>query len=292
MTHFRSLKCGIVLLLVASALTGTCEVDSEGKLKADTTIPNTKLLSIAEIQEYRNARYESFLKSVSDTELSQENQELIATALSKSYSGIPLCSFSFTLDARGNLASPSEEEAVWIVSKSGGTIREDSKAQRHYRDAPFSYVPNKPFDLAQGVVVAKSRSTVKFRFPFTPRLVAPNLDSDAVRVLRKLEWIAELTVDTESKAPLSLLLTIEDDNERAHSPLVTFDVARVEFLYDYNASCEYYEVFSKLRHFEGTSIFSGDFLDKTIKTFKNVTCEQPVSYLLPEVKELEFLERY
>ena len=292
MTHFRSLKCSIVVLLVASALTGTCEVNSEGELKAESTIPNTKLLSIAEIQEYRNARYKSFLKSVSDTELSHENQELIATALSKSYSGIPICSFSFTLDARGNFASLSEEEAVWIVSKSGGTIREDSQAERHYRDAPFSYVPNKPFDLANGVVVAESRSTVKFRFPFTPRLVAPNLDSDAVRVLRKLEWIAELTVDTKNKAPLSLLLTIDDDNERAHSPLVTFDVVRVEFLYDYNASCEYYEVFSKLRHFEGTSIFSGDFLDKTIKTFKNVSCEQPVSYLLPEVKELEFLERY
>lgn len=292
MDQIKSIKHCIVCLLAVLVLNGNCEVTFEVETPVDSSLSSSTVFTVAEIQKYRDDRYHIFQESLSEASLSKAHRDLIARALSKTYSGVPLCSFSFTLDAQGNEASPSEEEAVWFVSGSGGTERENKEGQRHYRDAPISFIPNNPFDLAQGKLVSESKSSVKYRFPLTPRLIAPNLDSDAVRVLRKVDWVAELTVDTKQKAPISLLLTLANDDGRAHAPLVNIDVARVEFLYQYNDSCQYYEVFSKLRHFQGSSLFSGDFLDKTIKTFTNVQCEQPVAFLLPEKKELEFIERY
>lgn len=286
------IKGCFVCLLVVLVFNGNCEVTSAVVPPQDSSSTSGTIFTVAEIQEYREDRYHIFQESLSDASLTKEHRDLIASALSKTYSGVPLCSFTFALNAQGNEASPSEEEAVWIVSESGGTERMNNEDRRHYRDAPISFVPNNPFDLARGTVVGESKSSVKYRFPLTPRLIAPNLDSDAVRVLRKLDWVAELTVDTKQEAPISLLLTLASDDGRAHAPLVNVDVARVEFLYQYNDSCQYYEVFSKLRHFQGSSLFTGDFLDKTIKTFTNVQCKQPVAFLLPEKKELEFIERY
>ena len=292
MIRMKSIKSCFVCLLLALVITGNCEGASDRVSTIDSSSSSITTFSLAEIQKYRDDRYHNFQESLSEAQLSKQHQDLIARALSKTYSGIPLCSFSFTLDARGDKAFPNEDEAVWTVSASGGTERENNDDRRHYRDAPISYVPNNPFDLAQGTVVAENQSSVKFRFPMTPRLKAPNLHSDAVRVLRKVDWVAELTVDIKQKAPISLLLTLASDDGRAQAPLVNVDVARVEFLYKYNDSCQFYEVFSKLRLFKGSSLFSGDFLDKTIKTFTNVRCEQPVVFLLPEKKELEFIERY
>ncbi|MYD45666.1 MAG: hypothetical protein F4W92_04880 [Gammaproteobacteria bacterium] len=292
MVQLDPIKSCFIWVLAALVLNGNCEVTSDSVSPLDASLHSTSIFNVTEIQQYRDDRYHAFQESLSKGKLSKEHQDLIARALSKAYSGIPLCSFKFTLDAQGNKAFPSEDEAVWIVTKLGGTESESSEDRRHYRDAPISYVPNNPFDLAQGTVVSESKSSVKFRFPMTPRLIAPNLDSDAVRVLRKVDWVAELTIDTKQKAPISLLLTLASDDGRAHAPLVSIDVARVEFLYQYNESCQFYEVFSKLRHFKGSSLFSGDFLDKTIKTFTNVQCEQPIAFLLPAKKELEFIERY
>jgi len=292
MVQMDSIKLCFACLLISLVLNGNCEVSSHAVSTLDSSTSGTTTLTIDEIQQYRDDRYHTFQESLSEAQLSRAHRDLIAHALSKTYSGVPLCSFSFSLDARGDKALPSEEEAVWIVPESGGTEREGNEDRRHYRDSPISYVPDNPFDLAQGTVVAESKSSVKFRFPLTPRLIAPNLHSDAVRVLRRVDWVAELTVDPEEQAPISLLLTLASDDGRAQAPLVNIDAARVEFLYQYNDSCQFYEVFSKMRLFKGSSLFSGDFLDKTIKTFKNVECEQPVAFLLPDKKELEFIERY
>ncbi len=292
MVQMDSIKHCFTCLLVGLVLNGNCEVSKDPVSTLDSSISSTTTFTVAEIQQYRDDRYHMFQESLSEAQLSEEHRDLIASALSKTYTGIPLCSFTFALDARGDKALPSEEEAVWIVTESGVTEQAGNEDQRHYRDSPISYVPNNPFDLAQGSVVSESKSLVKFRFPLTPRLIAPNLHSDAVRVLRKVDWVADLTVDPEQQAPISLLLTLASDDGRAQAPLVNIDVARVEFLYKYNDSCQFYEVFSKMRLFKGSSLFSGDFLDKTIKTFTNVECEQPVAFLLPEKKELEFIERY
>lgn len=292
MVQLDASKYCLACLLVGLVLNANSEVSSDAESTLDSSMSGTTTFTVAEIQQYRDDRYHIFREHLSESQFSKEHQDLIASALSKTYSGVPLCSFMFLLDARGNKAFPSEEEAVWIVSESGVMKREGNEDRRHYRDTPISYVPNNPFELAKGTVVSESKSSVKFRFPLTPRLVAPNLDSDAVSVLRKVDWVAELTVDTEQKAPNILLLTLASDDGRAQAPLVNIDVARVEFLYQYNDSCQYYEVFSKVRHFQGSSLFSGDFVDKTIKTFTSVECEQPVVFLLPEKEELEFIERY
>lgn len=292
MSHIRLIQGCFFSFLVAIVLQSNGEVTSAWEPTIESKLPNKPVFTLDDIRKFRDHRYIRFMESLSETQLSEENQELIALSLSQAYSGVPVCSFDFALDSAGSEAFPSEEKARWRVLKSGGIERENKLARRHLRDAPFSFVPNNPFDLVHGKVVVERKSSVKFRFPLIPQFIAPNLDSDAVRVLRKLDWIAELTVDIKNKAPRRLLLTLDSEDSRAHSPLVSFDVARVEYLYQYNESCQYYEVYSKLRHFEGTSLFSGDFLDKTIKTFTNVRCDIPITYLLPEVKELEFIERF
>ncbi len=194
--HFPLIKGCLISLLVLCVLSSNSGVSKDRESSVESQPANKTIFSTEDIQEFRESRYITFIDRLSDTQFSKENRELIAEALSKAYSGIPVCSFDFALDSKGNEAIPSEEEASWIVLKSGGAEHEHSQARRHFRDTPISFIPNNPFNMEHGTVVTERKSSVTFRFPFVPRLTAPNLDSDALRVLLKLDWIADLTVDT------------------------------------------------------------------------------------------------
>ena len=283
---------GLISLLVLFVPNGNCEEFSDWESPKESKLPSKPIFTEADIQKLREDRYNSFLKKLQSSNLSEDNQEQVAHALSKAYSGVPICTFSFTLDSEGTDASSSEEKATWKVLKSGGTEHESNRKWREYSDSPVSYIPENPFDLSSGEVVAENRSQMMVRFHYKPESKISKFDDEEASVVLQYDWYAELTVDIRKAAPTKLSLSLDTEARRAQAPLLNIHTAKFELSYKFNESCNYYQISSKVFHIEGSSLFSGKYLLKTVRSFEDVSCKQPVEYLLPNKNELNFLELF
>ena len=104
--EFPQINGCLISLLVFFVLSSNSEVSTEWESPVESQTASKTLYSTKDVQEFRENRYITFMDRLSNTQFSKENQELIAEALSKAYSGIPLCSFDFALDSEGNEAVP------------------------------------------------------------------------------------------------------------------------------------------------------------------------------------------
>ena len=242
------------------------------------------------ISSFRDERRKQIIEGLSSSTLSSEHQELLASAMSKMYLGVPISSYTHSEREESSDEEPSESSFEYFVSEDGRIRHESERATINLNltsTNPFLYLPPLPFDASTGRVLEESDAETVFVFDFA--MPIDDEDDDEFAGLRdKMNWVAKVTVGKHDQSPKSLVLMLEKPvRKRFLFKLKTFSM---EFVYTKAESCNGFAVNRMTMQLDASAIVVGKLYTFAESTFTDIECEQPLRYLLPEQAETNFFQ--
>lgn len=257
---------------------------------SDAEEPNfTRLDTMEAIRGHRDDRYKKIAEGLASSSLSDEHQELLATAMSKMYLGVPVSSFTQSEREESSDEEPSESKSSWSVTDDGQIKHAtESIVWGLNTPSPFVYLPPLPFNAATGRVLHESDDEAIFIFDFDMNMMAEAADDDPYGVAEKLKWVAELAVGKRDQSPTSLVMKLEKPlRKRFLFKLTKF---QMELHYSYVESCSGHALNRMTMEVDGSAIIVGRMYQLIELAFTNIECAKPLRYLLPEEDESNFVQ--
>ena len=248
----------------------------------------TRLDTMEAINGYREDRYKKISEGLASSSLSEEHQELLATAMSKMYLGVPVSSFTQSEREESSDEEPSETNSSWSVTDDGQIKHASESITWGLNSAsPFVYLPPLPFNASTGRVLEESDSEAKFVFDVDMTMFAET-DNEFPDMAKNMKWIAEVTVGTREQSPTSFVMRLEKPLRKRF--LFKLSKFQMEFHYSYVDSCSGFAVSRMAMQVDGSVILAGKIYELAESTFTDIECAQPLRYLLPNEDESEFLQ--
>ncbi|MXW55009.1 MAG: hypothetical protein F4X44_00800 [Gammaproteobacteria bacterium] len=250
----------------------------------------TVLNTVESIHAYREERRIQTKEGLSASSLSDQHQDLIASAMSKMYLGVPISSYTHSEREESSDEEPSESSFEYFVSEDGRIRHESEQATISLNltsASPFLFLPPLPFDASTGRVVEESDAEAVFVFDFA--MPIDDEDDDEFAGLRdKMNWIAKVTVGKHDQSPRSLILMLEKPVRKRF--MFKLKTLSMEFQYTQVESCNGFAVNRMTMEMDASAIVVGKLYTFAESTFTDIECEQPLRYLLPEQAETNFFQ--
>ena len=237
---------------------------------------------------YREERRTELVESLSLSNLSAEHQELIASAIAKTYVGVPVSSFTFSSNVESSQEEDEESSITYHVRSTGHVQREDLEVY-HSLDTnnPFMYFPPVPFVSETGKLLKESNSNATFQFDFEFPMDSEDEDEMMSEFADQMKWTVEITVSKVSEAPERLTISLAKPIRKRF--LFKMTTIQMDFQFKYIDGCDCFAVSTMNMEMKGSALFVGK-LDESVElTFTDISCEQPVRFLLPETTDSSFL---
>lgn len=237
---------------------------------------------------YREERRTELVESLSLSNLSAEHQELIASAIAKIYVGIPVSSYTFSSKVESS-QEEDEESSISYHVRPTGHIQRGNLEVYHSLDTnnPFMYFPPVPFVSETGKLIRESDSTATFQFDFEFPMDSEDEDEMMAEFADQMKWTVEITVSKASEAPERLTIDLAKPIRKRF--LFKMTNIKMDFHYSYIDDCDCFAVSRMNMQMKGSALFVGK-LDESVElTYTDISCEQPVQFLLPETTDSSFL---
>ncbi|MYC25954.1 MAG: hypothetical protein F4X56_08580 [Gammaproteobacteria bacterium] len=272
-----------LLATLGSVYHGEDESDSEPPPISDENAHSFTVMDVEAMNVYRDERRTELIESLTLSNLSTEHQELIANAIAKSYIGIPVSSFTYSSEFESSQEEDAESTVTYHVRSTGHIQRENLEVY-HGLDTnnPFVYFPPVPFVSETGKLIKESDSSAQFAFDFKFPMEDMSEDDMMADFVETMKWTFEVTVSKADQAPEHITLKLAKPiRKRFLFKLTTF---QLDFHYSYVDSCDCFAVSKLNTQMKGSALFVGK-LDETVElTFTDISCEEPVRFLLPETE--------
>lgn len=271
----RNLLLGVALFVVLSVT-----------LSAERTVTSTEsgdivASSLAEMQEYAELQKAHLLTRLEVAKLLTDQQrELVATALSKDLEGLPLCSFSQDIVYR---EETEKSETRLATVHENGLITDDKSRERMFSEwkySPFSAPPSAGMDFASGTLIEETDSEATFQFKFDKKAKSSSenireLLGNLKRVAKNLRY--DLTIDKQTGAPKKLVLELI-------KPTRVMVIARVkkirhEYVYKFDENMQRFTIPIQVVEFAYSAPTRGKVDEKIDVTYSNFECSTPIRYM-------------
>lgn len=282
MRHARNLLFSFVLFTVVSS-----------SVLAERTVTTTEsgdiiASDLAEMQAYAALQKARLLTKLEVAKsLSDQQKELVATALSKDLDGLPLCSFSQDLVYRQDT---EKSETRLVTVHENGLLTDDKSRKRVFSEwnySPFSAPPAAGMDFSSAKLIEETETEATFQFRFNKR--AKSTSENITELLGNLKRVAknlryDLTVDRQTGAPKKLVLELI-------KPTRVMVVARVkkirhEYIYKFDENLQRFLIPNQVVEFAYSAPTRGKQDEKIEVTYSNFECDTPLRFMWHESKDL------
>jgi len=273
------------VLTFATTLANGEQTTEEIPVAAET--PFTLMDTEEAISRYRSERHKKIAEGLASSSLSDDHRELLATAMSKMYLGIPVSSFAYReREESSDLEEPSESTTNLIVSDDGRIQHANESIVAS--QSPFVSLPLLPFIPATGKVLNESDTEAKFIFDVDTKMMAEAEGDDSSGLLEKMKMVAELTVGKLDQSPTRFVLRLDKPLRKRF--IFKLSKFRMELHYSYIESCSGYAVNKMSMEVNVSVIIAGKMHDLMESTFTDIECAEPLRYLLPNEDESNFFQ--
>lgn len=276
------------VLTFATTLANGEQTTEEIPVAAET--PFTLMDTEEAISRYRSERHKKIAEGLASSSLSDEHRELLATAMSKMYLGIPVSSFThMEREESSDLDEPSESTTNLIVSDDGRIQHANESIVYNLNStSPFVSLPLLPFIPATGKVLSESDTEAIFIFDVDMKMMAEAEGDDSSGMLEKMKLVAELTVGKLDQSPTRFVLRLDKPLRKRF--IFKLSKFRMELHYSYIESCSGYAVNQMSMEVNVSVIIAGKMHELMESTFTDIECAQPLRYLLPNEDESNFIQ--
>ena len=279
---FKTLVIALFCLACISAV-----ANDEQQTTEETTDIEASTFAVLDtadaINDYRDQRQKESSESLKRSSLSTEHQELLATAMSKMYLGVPLSSFTYSERQESSEEEPMESTESLVV-RDDGRIHHATESISYDLNTnnPFVSLPSVPFNADTGRVLEESGSEVTFGFDVSTEMVGME-DEDFGNFVARMEWIAEVVVNKQDQSPSRFALRLKKPVRQRF--LFKLSKIETELHYAYIESCNGYAVHRMDMEMEVSAIFIGRIDEFVESTFTDIECTVPLIHLLPEQRD-------
>ena len=288
----RSVKTAhltILLVFGFASLVDADDVDDARTLQiTESEVEAFTVMDVPAMRAYRNERLETLADALTRSNLSAEHQGLVANAMAKVYVGVPVSSYTHTTRTHSSKEDSTERTNTYQVRVSGHIQRDNLEYTSSLDDAmPFLYFSPVPFVPESGKLLDESDSTATFRFELDDLMENEGNDDMMSELAEKMKWLFEIQVNTVDQAPERLTVKLAKTvRQRFLFKLTKF---QMDFDYMFIDSCGCYAVSKMSVQMKGSAIVVGR-LDESVElSSTDISCEQPVQFLIPDELESSFL---
>ena len=271
----RTLLIGVALLSVVPN-----SVFADRKVTA-TDSGDIVASDLAEMLAYAELHRELLLTKLEIAKsLSDQQKELVATALSKDLEGWPLCSFSQEFVYRQDT---EKSEIRMVTVHENGLLTDDKSRERVFSEwnySPFSVPPTAGIDFSSGKLIEETTTESTFQFKFNKK--AKSTSENTTELLGNLRRVAknlryDLTVDTQTGAPKKLVLELI-------KPTRVMVVARVkkirhEYVYTFDENLQRFLIPNQVVEYAYSAPTRGKQDERIEMTYSNFECDEPLRYM-------------
>ena len=290
-----------------STLTGTANLPKEQNDSTNeeddppllwTPVPEGtafKVMDVEAMRAYRDARREILLEALAQSKLESHQRTLVANAVAKAYVGIPVSSYTESTQTKVNkVVSADGTDTRWEVTDSTDTfhVKVDGHLQQESLEQTsnlgssktFLHLHPVPFDAKTARLLEESESTATFEFDFDWSLEYEEEDEDEVKsdYAEPPKWVLELKVNIDDLAPELISVKLISTRYRV---LGSRTHAQFDFEYAFIESCECFAVNKAKHRVWGSTLDFGRLVRDIETTSTEISCEQPMKFLLPNVQE-------
>lgn len=242
------------------------------------------------ISRYRSERHKKITEGLASSSLSDEHRELLATAMSKMYLGVPVSSFThMEREESSDREEPSESKANFFVSDDGRIQHaNESIVYGLNSTSPFVSLPLLPFTPATGKVLSESDTEVIFIFDVDSKMLAEAEGDDPSGMLEKMKLVAELAVGKLDQSPTRFVLRLDKPLRKRF--IFKLSKFHIELHYSYIESCSGYAVNQMSMEVNVSVIIAGKMHQLMESTFTDIECAEPLRYLLPNEDESTLIQ--
>ena len=296
-SHLQFLsQIALCCMLVVAGLSSCSQFNSANESHpdhaADSDGQHFTRMDVASMREYRDGRRAEFAESLSQSQLSKQHQELLATAMAKTYVGIPVSSYTETNQFVGVDKDVSEETENWKVTDTGYLQGETDSTNLDLRfTAPFFALPLSAYLPETGRLLEESDSKATFEFKIDIGKHDDTIANMIFSLSTNTAWIMQISTIKSTQSPESVILKIQPPTY--DSPEPKLEALSLEVRYSYIDSCECFAVTSdsvEIELPEGYEEFVEPGLRSSTATYSNIVCDQPLQYLLPDLEQPLFLD--
>ena len=279
------------ILIIFSLGTLVYADDSEDVQALQTSESESDAFTVMDIEAmsvYRDERRETLVEALTRSNLSAEHQELVANAMAKVYVGVPVSSYTHTTRTHSSKEDSLESTNTYHVRLAGHIEREDHEYKSSLDNAvPFLYFPPVPFVSESAKLLDESDSNATFEFELALMMENEGEDGMMSDLADKMKWVFEIRVNTVNQAPERL--TVKLANTVRQRFLFKLSKFQMDFDYSFIESCGCFAVNRMNTQIKGSAIIVGRLDESVVLTNTDISCEQPVQFLLPYTQESSFL---
>ena len=276
--------------------------DEDDQTTPQNTEPNNvafTLMDVGAMTAHRGERRDTLAKSLSESNLSAEHQKLVSNAIAKAYVGVPVSSFTQTTKDSGYFnemanklifgkEGPFEASRRVNVKVAGHIERENAPARLPLSaNNPFMYFSAVPFVSESGRLQSESDSSATFEFDYHFPLFHDAEDAMFANLAKKMKWVFEISVSKADLTPERITVKLVKPVRKRF--VFAISMIQMDFYYSYVESCGSFAVSKMKQLFQTSMIFEGKSEELGEVTHSEISCEQPVQFLLPEESENRFL---
>lgn len=276
------------MLTFATTLANGDQTTEENPVASEP--PFTLMDTEEAISRYRSERHKKIAEGLASSSLSNEHRELLATAMSKMYLGVPVSSFThMEREESSDREEPSESKANFFVSDDGRIQHaNESIVYGLNSTSPFVSLPLLPFTPATGKVLSESDTEAIFIFDVDTKMMAEAEGDDSSGMLEKMKLVAELAVGKLDQSPTRFVLRLDKPLRKRF--IFKLSKFHMELHYSYIESCSGYAVNQMSMEVNVSVIIAGKMHQFTESTFTDIECVEPLRYLLPNEDESTLIQ--
>lgn len=254
------------------------------------------VMDVEEMRAYRDARRELLDEALTQSPqlyLYPHHRTLVANAIAKAYVGIPVSSYTESTQTKINrVVSADGTDTRWEVSDStdtfhvsvDGHLQQESLEQTSNLGSSmtFLHLHPVPFDAKTARLLKESETTATFEFAFDFSQEYEDEDDVNSDYAEPPNWVLELTVNKADQAPELISVKLISTRYRV---LGSRTHAQFDFEYAFIESCECFAVNKTRYRVWGSTHDFGRLVRDIETTSTEISCEQPMKFLLPNVQE-------
>ena len=288
----RSVKIEYLLMLCVfgfATLAHADEVEEPHTLViAESEDETFTVMDVEAMSAYRDERRKTLVEALTRSNLGAEHQELIANAMAKVYVGIPVSTFTHTMRTHSSRDDSTESTNTSHVSVAGHIQQEDIEyTSSLHSNSPFLYFPPVPFDVETAKMLDESDSTVTFEFDFDFLKLNEDEDGMPAGIAEDMKWVFEITVNTVNQSPEHITVKLAKPFRKRF--LFKMTTLQLDFDYSFIESCGCFAVSRMNMSMKGSALIVGRLDESFELTNTDISCEQPLQFLLPDTQESSFL---
>lgn len=265
--------------------------DATQEIRAPYPHEEFRIIAEFEIESHQAELYHELKSKFNSPKLNETHRDLLAKALSKVVSKVPISMFRTTTITEQTGEETEELTDIFEVIDNGFIVQENGGSRTYFADMtnPFTIDGDIPADdFGKGRVLKENDSELTVRFVKDVDFPTGESSVDFLKdlpFLQKIQWAMELTIDKKDQ-------TLKRFSSYLAKPirkmfLFTLKTAKATYDFEFFEECGCVGVKERRVEVAGSLIFVGRVVHKSTETYSEIACEQPVQYLAPWVTSFD-----